>query len=427
MGSEMCIRDRFGGGERFAHQLNNAGVPVHDRIRFMRTLSNKMGARRPERVANVVIDEEVVDWTNEVINNLNLQLEKERQSRKISDAKLRALTKQSALDGRILELMETVLVAADPVEVPIITKPVGTTTSEHVLVALLSDIHIGEVVVKEQVVGLDEYNLDIFKKRINRWVDNLLRLTELKKTRLDIRKLEIFGLGDFISGNIHQELLITNETHEFEQVYHGVKEISRAFLRLAPHFEQITFTGVVGNHGRNSKKPYAKDKQTYSFDYLIYQMLSLVLQNQPNIKFIIPDSHITYRDVAGTRFMMTHGDNIRGALGIPLYGINRVRSQLREIFGEHAVFDMLALGHFHHYFQSDSVICNPSFKGVDEYSLSGYFGANRPTQMLLTIHPEHKIVSTEHIFLDDVHMNVPNFDSPKTWAEKIGESNEEIV
>ena len=315
-------------------------------------------------------------------------------------------------------MLYSVLVAADPVEVPEIVVSEHNSTSEHTLVALLSDLHIGEVVKPEQVGGLDEYNLEVFDRRINQWADNLLYLTELKRTRLDVPQLEIFGLGDFVSGEIHDELVRTNEVHIIEQVYYAVKHISEVLLRLAPHYEHITFTGVVGNHGRNARKPYAKDKQTLSFDFLIYQMLGMVLKNQENIEFIIPESFFHYRDVLGTRFILTHGDQIRGALGIPLYGINRVRTQLKDILGD-LNFDVLAIGHFHHYFQSDFVICNPSFKGTDEYALTGFFGANRPTQILLSIHPEHGIVSTEHIYVDAVDIHEPDFSSPKTWADKI--------
>ena len=395
--------------------LTEAGVPVERRRAFLTELANKWEVRWKSNATSV---DETLEWENEQIKYLSLQVEKERQSRKIAESKYRALQKEYSLESRIIDTLKTVIVAADPVEVPTDLHNAKISTKDHNLVALLSDLHIGEVVEPAQVLGLDEYNLEVFSRRLNRWVDNLLYLTELKRTRLNVPKLEIFGLGDFVSGEIHDELIRTNEFDVFQQVYFGVRELSKAFLRLAPHFDEIVFTGVAGNHGRNAKRPYAKNKQGMNFDTLIYNMMSIVLYQQTNIKFIIPDSFITSRNVLGMEFVLTHGDNIRGSLGIPLYGINRVRNQLKDILGGHH-FDMFVIGHFHHYLASDSVIINPAWKGVDEYSLSGYFGANRPTQLLLTIHPEHGIVSSEHIFLDDKNVNKVDFTAPPSWGERI--------
>ena len=403
---------------QYIPQLDEAKVPVHDRNRFMRALLNNWGIKRDEPAPKVIED---TNWESEQIQFLSLKLEKERQSRKISDTKFRELLKQRSLEARITDMLYSVLVAADPIEVPEIVVSEHNSTSEHTLVALLSDLHIGEVVKPEQVGGLDEYNLEVFDRRINKWADNLLYLTELKRTRLDVPRLEIFGLGDFVSGEIHDELVRTNEVHIIEQVYYAVKHISEVLLRLAPHYEHITFTGVVGNHGRNARKPYAKDKQTLSFDFLIYQMLGMVLKNQKTIEFIIPESFFHYREVLDYRFILMHGDGIRSSLGVPVYGLNRMRSQLRDIIGREHQFDHIVLGHYHHFIQTDFFTINPSMKGTDEYAVSGFFGANRPTQVLLTLHEEHGIVSTEHIFVDDSQANVADFTPPLTWAEKIKE------
>ena len=396
--------------KKFDEQLNDAQVPLERRRKFIYELADNYQIKRENTKPDL-------DYENDEVQYLTLQIEKERQSRKIADSKSNSLTKQVSLDTRIVDMLRTVLIASDTVEVPEIEVPKEVTTSEHTLVALLSDLHVGEVVKPTQIGGLDEYNLEVFNRRMNNWTTNLLYLTEIKRAKRQVDNIEIFCLGDFVSGEIHDELIRTNEVHVFEQVIITVQELQKSLLILARNFENITLSCVVGNHGRNARRPYAKDKQTMSFDYLIYQILAMLLVNQKNIKFIIPDSFFSFRNVLGTRFIMIHGDGIKSSLGIPYYGLSRMRSRIQDILGVDTPFDHMVLGHYHHFAQQDIYTINPSFKGADEYSVSGFFGANRPKQTLLTIHPEHGIVSTEHIFLDDKEVNKPDFTPPLTWAE----------
>ena len=402
---------------KYANHLDDIGVPTNRHKKFLYAVFHVWEVKRISTPSNT--QEET-----ELITQLSLQLEKERQSRKIAESKYKELSKTHALETRIVEMMQTAVVAADPIQTPEPLKVNTNSEQSHALVALLSDLHVGEVVDSAQISGLDEYNLETFSRRMQRWTENLILLTDLKRTRLDVPHLEIFGLGDFVSGEIHDELIRTNEVHVLEQVYYAVKEIAKSFMQLAAHFEKISFTGVAGNHGRNARKPYAKNKQTLSFDYLIYQMMTLVLQNQTNIEFIIPKSFFAYRDVLGTRFVLMHGDGIRSSLGLPYYGIARARARFQDILGVDTRFDYLVIGHYHHGASVDDLyFINPSFKGADEYSVAGMFGANRPTQTLLTIHPEHGVVSSERIFLDNVEVTTPDFTPPPTWGDTLTPTN----
>ena len=395
---------------RFSDVLDEAGVSMDRRRKFIYELADFYQVKREGSKPDL-------DYESDEVQYLTTQVEKERQSRRISDSKANALSKQVGLENRLIDMLRAVLIASDPIEVSEVTVPDSVTTSEHNLVALLSDLHVGEVVKPSQVGGLDEYNLEVFDRRMNNWTNNLLYLTELKRAKRYVPKIEVFCLGDFVSGEIHDELIRTNEVHVFEQVLYAVKAVQKSLITLASQFDEVRVIGVSGNHGRNARKPYAKDKQTMSFDFLIYQILSMLLVNQKNIKFIIPETFFAFRNVLGTRFVALHGDGIKSTLGLPYYGLARMRARMQDMLGVDTPFDHMLLGHYHHFAQQDVYTINPSFKGADEYSVSGFFGANRPKQTLLTVHPEHGIVSTEHIFLDDISVNKPDLSPPPTWAD----------
>ena len=98
-------------------------------------------------------------------------------------------------------------------------------------------------------------------------------------------------LGDMISGDIHDELIKTNQDNVMGQVIRGANLIAQALMSFAPHFKTITVPCVVGNHGRMTRKPPMKDKYV-DWDWMLYKWVSAYCSHQPNIKFQIKKSFI---------------------------------------------------------------------------------------------------------------------------------------
>ena len=76
---------------------------------------------------------------------------------------------------------------------------------KQIMVAPLSDTHIGEHVFKEQMRGLNEYNFEIFNKRMYGWANQILKHTSYRRQIAPVDELIIPMLGDMISGDIHEE------------------------------------------------------------------------------------------------------------------------------------------------------------------------------------------------------------------------------
>lgn len=267
---------------------------------------------------------------------------------------------------------------------PLIQK--DTTEGEAVL--LFSDPHFGEVVNKEEMCGINEYDMTVAAKRVQYMVDRTLQ----DLSRFDVRKLHVFLLGDFTSGNIHDELLKTNEPEIVDCMFLGANIVSQALNELSSKYE-LNVVGVPGNHGRLTKRK--QFKQAYAnWDYILYKTVEMQLQNNDRIKCSFNHSIFRIVDVCGQRFLLLHGDNIKSWMGVPWYGIDKTVKKLMEILQAQnkKQFDHLCLAHFHSGGvidrSSGNIIINPSMIGGNEYSLGALFSVTDPKQLLFFVNKD---------------------------------------
>lgn len=255
-------------------------------------------------------------------------------------------------------------------------------------VLLLSDTHLGEVISAEETGGLGHYDFDTFIARMEYLADGVRNFLTKNMAAHRFGTLHIFMLGDMVSGMIHEEIEATNELHIVDQVFAGALIFAQMFRELAAEFPHVEVTCIVGNHGRIKSKPYFKHKMV-NWDFVLYEVLAAYLTKTRNITFDIPRSFLHVKEVRGHRFVLMHGDGIKSALSIPLYGVNRRAANLTEILG---TFDYLCMGHFHELAQLKSWkgerIINGSTKGADEFALMLGL-ASEPVQLLFGVHDKY--------------------------------------
>lgn len=264
---------------------------------------------------------------------------------------------------------------------------------EHEFVLLLSDLHAGEVVSLEETGGLNSYDWDTMLKRLDKLRQSIASYQQNRP--YPIRRLRIFKLGDALSGNIHDELMATNEIPLAEATVQLGLDMADWTESLLEFFEEITVDGVVGNHPRAHKKPWAK--QGYdNADWTSYHVSATALKRQERITFDIPKAS-QHRVTVAERWncLLLHGDGIRSSMpGVPWGGVmRRVNSLANQYATAGKPIDVYCLGHFHsaNWVESNAgrIAMNGSVKGVDEYSIKAFGGGSRPQQMLLTFHPEN--------------------------------------
>ena len=289
-------------------------------------------------------------------------------------------------------------------------------STPQVVVAPLSDLHVGANVDFEQMSGLNSYDIDIFNKRLYGWATQLLSLVEYRRNIAPVKELVIPMLGDMVSGDIHEELARTNIDNCMQQMIRGANLIAQAIMFLAPHFEKISIPCVVGNHGRKTRKPPMKDKYM-DLDYMLYQWVAAYLRNQEHITFSIPKAFLNSFEVGNRNILIMHGDSISGAGSTQAIskGVTGLRAflQYRNTL-EDAVFtsqddmvtqfDSVMMGHFHRIEEIDIgtgtiYICG-TMKGGDEFAAQRLHAINKPRQLVTYWHPKYGNVGKEVIYLN---------------------------
>mgnify|MGYP003114677298 CR=1 FL=1 len=304
------------------------------------------------------------------------------------------------------------------------------------MVAPLSDTHIGEHVFKDQMGGLNEYNFEIFNKRMYGWVNEILKHASYRRQAVPVDELIIPMLGDMISGDIHEELARSNMANCMEQMIRGASIIGQALMYLAPHFTKIKVPCVVGNHGRMTRKPPMKDKYM-DWDYMLYQWMASFCRNQENIEFHIPKSFYTTFKVHDQVVLITHGDCISGAGSSG--AITNSMTKLRSVFqykktlqreiedasdkDAEVEFDSVMMGHFHRVDEIDIgtgvlLICG-TMKGPDEFALQRLQAATKPKQIITFWHPQDGYKSREIISLNKYDTSKRKFIDkiPEKWMD----------
>lgn len=298
----------------------------------------------------------------------------------------------------ILGLKET------PINVPqwLATLPTQH-TSPGTPTLFCSDWHWDEVVVASQIGGVNSYDRAIAHKRLRALVETGIYLLKIISPKMDYPGIVVPLGGDMISGNIHDELVATNQFNTMPTILDILSKLIWMIDRLLEFFPRVFVPCVTGNHGRNTHKIWTKDRHATSFDWLIYNLLARHYEHDKRVTFLIPDGPDAYYRVYSHQFLLTHGDQFRGGdgligcLGPIIRGDHKKRSRNAQIDME---YDTMLLGHWHQYIHHSRVIVNGSLKGYDEYAYSNNFGYEEPQQALWINHPKYGITFRMPIKVD---------------------------
>jgi len=284
----------------------------------------------------------------------------------------------------------------------------GTSGKRGTPCTLWSDWHRGEIVRKEEVNGLNEFTSEIHDKRVKRLVDTTIDLcyNHMGRAKTKYPGAVVMLGGDFINGDIHEELQINADRTTQQNINELTDVLAAAIDTMAGHFGNIFCPAVVGNHGRNTRKPRMKGRVYTSHEWNIYVNLERYFRRSKHVSFLVPSGTDAYFPVVGTRYLLTHGDSlgvkggdgIIGAIGPIMRGSIKVGNSESQVGRD---IDCLVMGHWHQPLWLPGVIVNGALKGYDEYAklqLRAPYG--RPSQMLWFTHPEHGITAKWEVFLE---------------------------
>lgn len=274
-------------------------------------------------------------------------------------------------------------------------------TERTIASAMLSDVHSDEVVNPAEINYVNAYSREICDARLKRFFEKTIQID--KHLGLPSDGLVLFLGGDMISGNIHEELTITNEAPVLDTCLHLAEQICAGIALQLEHFGKVHVAGVTGNHGRIRHKPQCKNRAKDNFDWLIYKIVEKHFRQVKEVSFQIPEGSDAKVNIYSQRVQLTHGDQFHGGAGIAgIYSpiaLGNHRKQKRET-DTSSPYDLLIMGHWHQLKNMGDIIINGSVKGYDEYAYQKNFPFEPPQQAFWLTSQDGREIQFARIYLD---------------------------
>lgn len=294
---------------------------------------------------------------NEYLDELAIQkieLQKERQKFFDQRNAYNKIIRERSRQEEINEIINDVVMAGS---LPSLNyKSVEIQESDNDMLVSLCDLHYGANINN----AWNYYNSDVCRERMCEYLNKIIQTQKLHKSENCI----VWANGDEISGNIHNEIAVTNKENVIEQIT-GVSELIAEFIaELSKHFKTVSYVSVAGNHSRlDTKDRSLKDER---LDDLVSWFLKARLQNFENVyienckKY---DITMYLVNVRGLNYVGVHGD----------FDNSDSKLMALKSFVREPIYGVLS-GHLHHNkldtVQGIKTIMAGSFLGMDSFCIS---------------------------------------------------------
>jgi hypothetical protein len=259
--------------------------------------------------------------------------------------------------------------------------------SEATAFMVASDWHIEETVEAKTINGLNNYNLFIAKERAKQFFQNGVKLLKKEQQNAKIKNLVLALIGDFISGNIHEELLESCSLRPAEASIEATNYIISGIQYILDNTDvNIIIPCHVGNHSRITKKIHVSTEKGNSLETIMYYFMKNHFKGNKRVEFLISESYLSYLNVNGFVVCFQHGHAIKfgggvGGLTIP---VNKAIAQWEKMKRA----DLYVFGHFHTFLDGGNFICNGSNIGYNSYAVMIKASYEQPKQSFFLI--DHK-------------------------------------
>jgi len=208
-----------------------------------------------------------------------------------------------------------------------------TKKNEEVAVAVLADWQLCKVT--------PDYNSTVCEGRIDQFAEKVIHLTEIQRQDHPVKDLHIWCLGDIIEGELifpGQSFLVDGGLYR-QITVDGPRIMKKFITKMLENFENITFVGVIGNHGAIGGRGRRDHDPETNGDRMLYRIVQLMFESEKRIKFVIPDGLF-----GNYTSLLIHGDQF-GSLSTFYSFQKKVYGWKVGAIPEH--FDDVYFGHFH--------------------------------------------------------------------------------
>lgn len=257
-------------------------------------------------------------------------------------------------------------------------------------ILFFSDAHAGRYTISTNAV--------VFGNRMTALYNRITQKVNLFREHWPIGKLDIFSLGDLVTGE-RVGLNVTLEELEhtvLTQCYNiAIPRLTSFTLALLNDFTAIDVFAVPGNHGVVTRPQVSKGA---NWDTIVALGWQAKMAAHEEVTFDIATANwYNTATVKGLDWLLIHGDQFKGGCNYSNI-LNGVR-QWHQSIKEH--FDYMAMGHFHHWCKFCEVFMNGSLLTDDEWSREVVKRDAECVQLLIAV-SDKGIEDVMPIWLDDV-------------------------
>lgn len=315
-------------------------------------------------------------------------IEQAEKIREKSDKKACESKIKSALDeiNRLRDELEVYQATNRNVE-PIVIQAHKRKETESTAFLVCSDWHVEQKIDPKTISYLNEFNPEIAKKRVAKLFNKTADFIKMFRQDTTIETLVVALLGDFINGNIHEELVETNYMSPIDAVMFAEDLIAGGVDCLLERTDvNLIIPCHSGNHPRITKKVHHSSEKGNSLETVIYCHLAKHYSKNERVTFRIADGYHSYIKVYDRTIRFHHGHDIKygggiGGLFIPAYKAisqwDKARTAELDVFG-----------HFHQTKDGGKFICNGSLVGYDAFALSIKADYEPPKQSFFLYHED---------------------------------------
>jgi len=258
---------------------------------------------------------------------------------------------------------------------------------EAIPIIQFSDWHVEERVDKKMTRGLNEFNPDIARKRVDKLTENTLKLINKERQSVEIKSALIVIGGDMINSYLHEHDVIENYMSPLEAVLFAKELICKSLATIAEHggLERIDVMCIRGNHPRLTKKMISSIDYKMNLEAMIYNTVKEDRKlNHSMFNWHIPESEFGYIEVGGKMIRNMHGHQVKfqGGLGGITIPLNKYIMRLDQT----QKADYTTLHHWHSLkmISDCNTSINGSLVGFNSYAASCGF-AYEPAQQAFQI------------------------------------------
>ena len=243
--------------------------------------------------------------------------------------------------------------------------------SNKIGVIQLSDWHANELINLPH----NKYDFQTLSKRAKKLIDKSVKIFKA----FGIKNVLLACTGDFLNSDRRLDELLNQAVNRSKATILTVHILKQLILDLRKHFN-VNIVSVLGNESRvNKEMSFADNVISDNYDFTIFAILKLLLENIEGINFGDIDKMECVVNLAGNNWLITHD----------FAKATNKQDQTQSTIGRYALsgitIDYIIAGHIHTARNTDISARSSSMAGSNAYNEIALNLAGRASQNIYTV------------------------------------------